>query len=80
MVLPKKFRRPDTFGKGKKEDLEKCYLLHKDRILKFIDLDKQKIRFNDNYYMDFKDLVDLQYLYHIWFEEEEESEESEDIR
>ena len=65
--LPETFKRSDNLGKEKKEDIMRCYLLYKDLLLKFADLPVSQIEFRHNSYMDLKDRVDLQFLYHVWF-------------
>ena len=85
--LPKQFRRTDSFEEKKKGKSIKCYSLKKDRILKFIKLKPETIGFYNNYYMNFKDMVETRFLGQIWCDEyepgkelgeEEEEEEEED--
>ena len=73
--LPVKFRRSGNVCKGETEQFGKCYWLHKNQLLKFLKFQIKKISFENNHYMELKDMVDLQFLYNVFFEEKLMAEE-----
>ena len=64
--LPAKFRRSENSDKQEEKKYVKCYSLQNHRLLKFVQFHKQHIHFKNNYYMDFKDMLDLEFLYNIF--------------
>ena len=71
--LPEKFRKSNRICEGKETNVIKCYSLHKDRLLKFDRFPNIYILFVNNYYMDLKDMIDLEFQYQILLEKERSS-------